>query len=141
MPKKIHKLTVRADPDFRLIGISSTDNDYHLSWNLNHSLDMKFIKTENLEVYHKRLGGMQAFSQFRYHDENSLVHYRLLANRSEHGSLIEEVTNVDYILQISGELDGFAVEDLIRSLGQVTGIRLAVRIEPGKLKSAWKLAF
>ena len=101
MPRKIHKLTEKQDLDFTLIGISSDENDYHLCWILNKACELQLSKQDNLEIFHKRLEEKQEFAQFQYFDENSLLLYRLLSNRSESGYLLEELTNVDYILQVN----------------------------------------
>ena len=101
MPRKIHKLTEKKELDFALIGITSPENDYRLSWTLNNNCGLQLSKKENLEVFNKRLDDKQEFSQFQYYDDNSLVLYRLISNRSEKGYLLEEMTNVDYIFQVS----------------------------------------
>jgi hypothetical protein len=139
MPTKKHKLSDRQEPDFMLFGISSVDNDYHLSWTLNNDLGMKLVKHEDLEVFHKRLEGKQEFSQFSYFDENSLNHYRLLSNRSENGYLLEELPNVDYLLQVSGDVDSGFSDHLLKQLNGLESIRLAFTIETAGLKSAGKL--
>ena len=139
MSRKIHKLTEKKDLDFELIGISSSENDYHLSWNLNNSCSLQLIKNEDLEVFHKRLDSKQEFSQFQYYDDNSLILYRLLSNRSENGNLLEELTNVDYVLQVSGDLESGQTDQLVKDLNALDSIRLAFKIDAVKLKSVHKL--
>jgi len=78
MPKRIHKLTEKEDYRFRLAGISSAENDYKLSWSLNQILGINLVRINNLEIYHKRLDDKQAFSQFEYLDEDTLIQYRLI---------------------------------------------------------------
>ena len=139
MTRKKHKLNDKQEPDFLLLGISSVDNDYHLSWMLNNELGLQLGKTEDLEVFHKRLEGKQVFSQFSYFDENSLNHYRLLSNRSEKGYLLEELPNVDYLLQVSGDVDSRFADLLLKQLNGLESIRLAFTIETAGLKSATRL--
>ena len=139
MPKKIHKLTEKQNLDFILIGISSTDNDYHLSWNLNKTCKLQLKKQENLEVFHKRLDEKQEFSQFQYYDDSSLILFRLLSNRSESGCLLEELTNVDYILQVSGDWQNGFTDRLIEQLKAIDSVRLAFQIDPTGIKSVRKL--
>ena len=139
MPRKIHKLTEKQDLDFSLIGISSTDNDYHLSWNLNNECKLQLSKQDNLEVFHTRLHEKQAFSQFQYYDESSLLLYRLLSNRSENGYLLEELTNVDFIMQVSGEQRSGFTDRLIKQMNALDSIRLAFNIDPSGMKSVVKL--
>lgn len=139
MSKKIHKLTEKEDYPFELAGISSPENDYRLTWSLNNSLGIRLIRMDNLEIYHKRLDDKQTFPQFEYFDEETLLQYRLISNRSETGYLLKEMTKIDYLLQISGDLDEGWMENLIKKLNSVDGIILAFPIDPASLKSRNKL--
>jgi len=139
MPKKVHKLTEKEDYRFKLAGISSADNDYKLSWSLNQNLGINLVRIDNLEIYHKRLDGKQAFSQFEYYDEDSMMQYRLISNRSINGYLLEEMTNLDYLLQITGETEAGWLELLIGKMNNIEGIILAFPLDPSKLKSRKKL--
>ena len=139
MPRKIHKLTEKKYLDFDLIGIVSSENDYRLSWTLNNTYGLQLSKRQNLEVFHKRLDDKQEFSQFQYYDENGLILYRLISNRSETGYLMEEMTNVDYIFQISGDLESGLTDQLVRKLNALDDIALAFKIDPAGVKSAHKL--
>jgi hypothetical protein len=137
--KKIHKLTDSGEYRFRLAGISSAENDYRLCWSLNQVLGIHLAKTANLEIFNKRLEGMQAFSQFDYFDEETLLLYRLISNRSTNGYLLEEMTNLDYLLQITGEMEDSGMETLVKKLNSLEGIILAFPIDPASLKSRKKL--
>ena len=139
MPKKVHKLTEKEDYHFKLAGISSAENDYKLSWSLNQFLGINLIRINNLEIYHKRLDDKQAFSQFEYVDEETLLQFRLISNRSVNGYLLEEMTNLDYLLQISGDIDDRWMEDLIAKMNSIDGIILAFPLDPTTLKSRKKL--
>lgn len=139
MPKKVHKLSEKEEYRFKLAGISSAENDYKLSWSLNQILGINLVRLENLEVYHKRLDDKQSFSQFEYFDEETLVQYRLISNRSVNGYLLEEMTNLDYLLQISGDMAEGWLENLIEKMNGIDGIILAFPLDPSTLKSRKKL--
>jgi hypothetical protein len=139
MPKKFHKLSEKEDYRFKLAGISSAENDYKLSWSLNQILGINLVRLDNLEIYHKRLDDKQAFSQFEYFDEETLVQYRLISNRSINGYLLEEMTNLDYLLQISGDMDEGWLEALIENMNSIDGVILAFPLDPTTLKSRKKL--
>lgn len=139
MPKKVHKLTEKEDYRFRLVGISSAENDYKLCWSLNQILGINLARIDNLEIYHKRLDDKQAFSQFEYFDEETLLQYRLISNRSVNGYLLEEMTKLDYLLQISGDMDEGWLESLIEKMNSIDGIILAFPLDPTTLKSRKKL--
>ena len=139
MPKKVHKLTDKEDYRFKLAGISSAENDYKLSWSLNQILGINLVRIDNLDIYHKRLDDKQAFSQFEYFDEETLIQYRLISNRSVNGYLLEEMTNLDYLLQITGDLDEGSLEYLMEKMNSIDGIILAFPLDPTTLKSRKKL--
>ena len=139
MPKKVHKLTEKEDYRFRLAGISSAENDYRLSWALNQVLGINLVRMDNLEIYHQRLDDRQSFSQFEYFDEESLLHYRLISNKSANGYLLEEMTNLDYLLQVSGDMDETWLDELIKKIKGMEGIILVFPIDPTSLKSRKKL--
>ena len=139
MSKKIHKLTEKEDYSFGLAGISSAENDYKLSWSLNQILGINLVRIDDLEIYHKRLDDKQAFSQFEYFDEETLLQYRLISNRSVNGYLLEEMTNLDYLLQISGDMDNAWLELLIEKMNNIDGIILVFPLDPTTLKSRKKL--
>jgi len=139
MPKKVHKLTDKEDYRFKLAGISSAENDYKLSWSLNQILGINLVRIDNLDIYHKRLDDKQAFSQFEYFDEETLIQYRLISNRSVNGYLLEEMTNLDYLLQITGDLDEGSLEYLLEKMNSIDGIILAFPLDPYTLKSRKKL--
>jgi hypothetical protein len=139
MSKKIHRLHEKEEYPFGLAGIASSENDYRLSWALNKTLGINLMRKEDLEIYHKRLDDEQTFSQFEYFNEETLLQYRLISNRSETGSLLEEMTNVDYLLQITGDTDEGWMGNLIQRMKGIDGINLAFPIDPTTLKSRKKL--
>jgi hypothetical protein len=139
MPKKIHKLSEKESFDFRLIGIASPENDYRFSWVVNHTMGFKLVREEDLEIWHKLLDDPQVYHQFRYFDEETLLQYRLISNKCENGYLLEEMTKVDYLIQIIGEVNELEIKKLVKDLNKIDGITLAFLLDPSTLKSAKKL--
>ena len=98
--KNVHKLSGEAETTVILIGISSHENDYRISWALNEHLGFRFTKSENYKVLNQRLKEFKEFSVYLYinnHDSNT---YRLISNRCDDGFLIEELKNIDFLLLI-----------------------------------------
>jgi hypothetical protein len=139
MPKKIHILKEKESYDFGLIGISSPENDYRISWILNNAKGYRLVRQEDLEFPHKQLDDPQRFHQFRYFDEESLLLYRLISNKSENGYLIWDMPRADYLILVSGELEEGLVDALVKDLNGLEGISLAFRLEPDSLKSRRRL--
>ena len=139
MSKKIHTLKEKESYDFGLIGISSPENDYRISWILNNTMGYRLVRQEDLEVYHKRLEDPQAFHQFRYYDEETLLLYRLISNKCENGYLLEELINIDYLIQVTGDIGKGFINGMVKDLNKVVGITLAFPIDPSTLKSKKRL--
>jgi hypothetical protein len=139
--KKSHKLIVEDDFRFLLIGISSHENDYRVSWAMNNNLGMFLKRCENLVIYNSRISRNQEFSFYQYTDQETLLHYDLISNRCDDGFLLEELSNIDYILKISGDGGKSFVNQLTNRLKKINIITTAFEIDPFALKSRKKLLF
>ncbi len=141
LTKKSHKLTFEDDFRFILIGISSHENDYRICWALNNTLGMSLKRSENLTIYNHRLSRNQVFSMYQYADQETLYHYHLISNRCDNGFLLEEMSNIDYILKISGDTGKNFSAQLVHKLKKNDVITTAFEINPSTLKSRKKLLF
>lgn len=141
MTKKSHKLIIKDDFRFLLIGISSHENDYRVSWAMNNSLGISLRQTEKLDIYNPRINLNQVFSLYYYNDRETLLQYYLISNRCDNGFLLEEMPNIDYVIKISGEVGKNFSTQLINKLKKITIITTAFMIDPSTLKSRKKLLF
>lgn len=139
MPKKKHKLNETESYDFGLIGIASPENDYRIIWTINKSFGIGFIRQDDLEIWHKLLDEPQTFHQFRFFNEETLITYRLLTNKCENGYLLEEMSNVDFLIKIDGEFDPGFIDKLVKDLNSLKEITLAFPLDASSLKSRKKL--
>lgn len=139
MKKKSHKLTVEPDYRFFLIGISSHENDYHLCWSINQKLGLNLQKTANFIGYNPKLKANQEFSMYTFEDEESLLTYHLLSNRCDDGFLVDEFRNIDFLIQVHGDLPEAAQKKLIRDLKTIGIISTSFAIDPHTLKSRDRL--
>lgn len=135
--KKIHKLSFKPDFEFVLLGISSHENDYRLSWVINNHLSFGLSKTNNIALNNKN--SIQQFSVFSYHDEESYNTYYLINNISEQGFLFKELKNIDYFFQINGELIDYELQKIIIKLREIDIIASVFRIDVATLKNPAKL--
>ncbi len=138
MVKKI-KLAYTQNYDFLLIGISSDEREHKFIWGLNQLLLVQFSKTENHRAFHKKLAEEQEFSAFSFTDEDTLIEYRIISNKSETGILMDELRNIDYFLIVNGEFDESFAEDLQNKLRAAASIQAVFRIDPNTLKSRERL--
>jgi hypothetical protein len=127
--------------DFRIVGITSHENDYHICWNINQSLGISLNKLDDLHVYNNKFDVSQDFSLYKYYDEDTMTEYHLISNRCDNGFLLNEIRNIDFILKINGELDDQYLNNLILKIRSIEGITAAFELDPANLKSREKLIF
>lgn len=139
MKKKTHKLSIKTEQDSVLIGISSHENDYRLSWAVNKHLGTSLTKAENLVVYNEKFKVDQEFSLFVFEDDDNLIKYHLIANKCDNGYLIPELSNIDFFLQIYGEIDDKFTGILLEKLKHIYIITAAFAIDVSSLRSKKRL--
>jgi hypothetical protein len=139
LKKQTHKLSVKTEHGSVLIGISSHENDYRLSWAINKHLGTNLIKAENLVIYNEKFKVDQEFSLFVFEDEDRLIKYQLIANKCDNGYFIPELSNIDFFLQIHGEINNNYTGILLEKLKHIYIITAAFLIDPSSLKSRKRL--
>lgn len=139
--KKSHKLTFFEEYDFKIIGITSHENDYHLCWKINQSLDLHLVRLEDLHTFNIKFKINQDFSLYQYSDEDTMAEYHLISNRCENGYFLEELRNIDFLMKISGDMDEQFISDLLSRLRTIEGVTAAFELYPSQLRSREKLIF
>jgi len=132
--KRTLKLKVDHDFRFRLIGISCHENDYRLVWAINNLLGMQFVRTGNLLMHHAKLNLDLEFSLYSYQDDDRYLTYHLISNRCPDGFLFPEIKNLDFLIQITGELTDGEQKSVIKNLKSVEIISAAFLLHPGEIK-------
>jgi hypothetical protein len=135
------KLAFKPEIEFRLIGISSHENDYHLSWAINQKFRVNLTRRENLIIFHKKQKEKQEFSLYTFDDEDNLYLYNLISNTSENGFLFPEMRNIDFFLQVYGNPSDDFLHSLISRLNQIDIISTSFLIDPKNLKNPQRLIF
>ncbi len=139
MAAKKHTLTVSADDEYTLLGISSDEPDYKLCWLINQKARFSLIRGEDISLYDKKNEKEQLFSFFQYMDENKHIVYRLIGNRAETGYFLPELSNIDYILHIQGDITAESVKEVMTLVSSVSSIRLCVPVDLKRIKSTDRL--
>jgi len=139
MARKIHKLSASIDENYCLLGIASDLPDYKLCWLINNELETNFERLDNLELYHKKLDEPQTFSIFQHNDEESLLTYRIIKNRSENGFFLEEVKNLDFLLHIQGEIFPDEITAFMKRVSGLPDIRLCIPVDLRKIREKFRL--
>lgn len=132
-------MSVSNEENYRLVGLSSDEPDYKLCWMLNERMRMAFLKTANLKVFNKKLEMEQEFSQFLFEDENAMLTYRLIGNRSDNGVYLDDLKNIDYILHIQGEIRNVELAELTKRINTVEMVRMCVPVDLSKVRQKDRL--
>jgi hypothetical protein len=101
--KDVHKLTPVSEQSFVLLGISSHENDYRLTWALNEQLGFHFVKTDNHRSYNTKLKESQEFSAYLFPGDDYSGYCKLISNRCDNGFLLEELKAIDFFLLIEDD--------------------------------------
>ena len=137
--KKTVKLKIEYSLNFKIIGISSHENDYRLVWAINEKLGMQFLRIDNLIVHHVKLKEDLEFSRYLFDDESRYLKLYLFGNRCDDGFLFPEVKNLDFILQIVGEISTAELKNLEKKLKTVDVVSTAFILQPEKIKGIGKI--
>jgi len=133
------KLKIGEQVYYKLIGISSHENDYRLVWSMNKQLKMQFVRVDNLTIHSQKLNIDLEFSCFSYHNEDRYLKYHLISNRCPDGFLFPEIKNFDFLLQISGEINNEEIQEINRKIKEVDIISAAFILPPKKIKGIEKI--
>jgi len=132
--KKALKLKIENKINFKVIGISSHENDYRIVWAINEKLGMQFQKMDNLMVHNTKLKEDLEFSRYFFDDEERYLKYYLISNRCADGFLFPEVKNLDFVLQIVGELTGTELKTIEKKIKSVEVVSTAFILQSEKIK-------
>ncbi len=139
MKKKVHKLVVPVSDPFKLLGISSHENDYRISWVLNRRLGMKFRKTDNHRGRPLITGEYPEFSVFSSYDEDKIIKMNLISNRCPDCFLVSDLKNIDYFLQVFGEISQEQLDSFSSKIREDELISTVFEIEPDRIRKTWHL--
>jgi hypothetical protein len=119
MVKRV-KLDIKPEA-FSIVGISSHENDYRLSWSINEQMNLSFAQNN----CHETAEGKE-FSCFVHEDDDQTV--MLVSNRCENGFLLEKYKNFDFFLKFYPELDESKTSEWLRNLKKVPLISTVISI-------------
>lgn len=139
MSAKKHKLSVSIDEDYCLLGVVSDEPDYKVCWLLNQQMNFSLARTADLKLFNKRLNIEQEVTLFKYYDDNALISYRLIGNKTSSGYFLPELKNIDYLLHIQGVIDLEEITKLIKMIGSIKSVRMCVPVDLSKIKERERL--
>ena len=129
MPAKRNIITYKdtaADAITTIIGISSHENDYRLSWSINKTHGLAFSRdAESIDA-----GNGMEFSCYSHHDEDQSL--MLVSNRCDNGFLLGKHKNLDFILKFDTELEEAEKEGWLKKLRQTPLVSGAFAMQGNK---------
>lgn len=123
------------EEDFCLLGLLSDEPDYKLCWTINQKLGMNFEKMDDLKLFHKKIDAEQEFSNFLFEDEEAMITFRIIKNRTDNGYYLEELKNLDYLIHIQGEISTLKISNFMLSIGGQEAVRMCVPCDLSRIKN------
>jgi hypothetical protein len=127
------------EEDFCLLGLVSDDPDYKLCWRINQSLDTNFEKSDDLKLFHRKLNDDQLFSLFEYEDEDAMLNYRIIKNRSDQGFYLDEIKNIDFLVHIQGEVNEESINRFMQAITMLSSVRMCVPVDLTRIRNMERL--
>lgn len=136
-----HILTLEYEYDYEMIGICSHHGDYRLVWGINDKLSLQLEKAdEDFVTVNKKGQHLSRHSLYEFKDQENLIEYYLIKNKSEGKFLIPEKQEVDYFLFLrENNLDDTA--ELIQKLKAVSSVLAVFTFNPEEILSTENLVF
>ena len=132
MPKKVHKLDGNQELPFALIAISSSDNLLKMAWNINRILAIS-LKEYDYQIPSKDDPSLY-FPVLCDRESSTTLYFSLIPNKQLACNLIKELTNIDYILEISGEINKSIIAEITKQIKQIQGVIMVLEVSPEKVK-------
>lgn len=130
------RLKIEYDYDFCLIGVVSSEKDFRFCWMLNNQLNQRFAKAED------HVSGAGNHSLYSYNDENTMLEYYLIVNKSDTGKpLLEEHQHTDYFVIIKGEISDEEKRYFAEQIKKLNSVSASYLIAVESLKSKHNLIF
>lgn len=131
------KLEFEEEYPYVIIGINSTETKSRLCWSLNIALDIALRREEDLELIGKNKDStFHAF--YRFEDEKSAVHYRLIENHKRGNWFLPDASRADVVFVID-EAPHIQPDEFLKRINAVRSVILAFSINLDLLKSKQNL--
>lgn len=124
--KKVRIETIQYGGAFRLIALSSTMNLNRALWSINSKLNWNLAKSSSTVHQHTIFADRQSLAP---------ITVALIPNKQPNGELIaKKIDNIDYFIEIHGEMVDMDFLQLLKKLKQIDGIQATIEIDPKSIK-------
>lgn len=123
--KEILNLDVSCN--FKLIAISTQLNINKLVWELNNAFGFKLVRNTEQEQ-------ANPFPTFTTRYFKSAHTISLIQNKYEGKALVKQLNNIDFILELTGEISDEDLKTHLQSVKKIPNIIAAIEIIPSSIK-------
>lgn len=135
------RLDIEYDYDFFLVGISCHEKPYRLCWGINKALELEMTQSDPLSISLKKNEAPSDFPLFELLNKENDTSFVLISNKSENGILIPEQNQADYFFIVKGPFHENDLEEMMKSIREISFVIMTYRINPEILKSKQNLLF
>lgn len=132
MAKKSHKLDGNHELPFALIALSCSESQLKTAWGINKTLAINLKESESIVPL--KDNSELVFAVFSDVESSVEYFFSLISNKTNGILLIKELSNIDYIFEISGRFAHLQLNDILKKLKQTPGIQAALLVNPEKIK-------
>jgi hypothetical protein len=127
------RLNDKADSEFNLFGLVSSEADYKVSQLLNKKLSIALKHNKSIEIENN--GEKLNFSKYSFHPVTpETVSYELISNRSDKTFLLKKLNKIDFIFQIHDPDETLNLNDISSRLREIEKITAVFRLDPKEIK-------
>lgn len=136
MSKKLI-LDYEEEPEYLIIGISSTLPDYRLLFFLNKALDSAFKRMNEFYFEPKN----SKYSVYSFSDSANELELYFLSNKSEGIILFPELQMFDFMLLVNGSPDASYLKKMNEAIRGVSYVQIAKTVDTSKIKNYFTIIF
>lgn len=138
---KTKKIKFSPEFNFKLIGITSTAEDYKISWILSKILKTDFIKLPDIQIIDDKFSEYQYFSVFESRDADEEISFKIISNKANVGYLAEDLHQIDYFLIVYKNIEYSDLEKIKKEIKQNDAITSVFIFDINDIKSKEKFIF
>jgi hypothetical protein len=139
--KKKHVLNLEIEIDFAVIGLSSHQKDFKLSWSINKHLHWQLKKEDDVLVELKSSTAKVPFTLFSFVNNELGCEFLMLENKHQGYQLLPEVKGADYLIIVRGAYSKELLTETIEKLKQNSLINTAFEVDENKIVNKQNLYF
>lgn len=136
MSKKLI-LDYEEEPEYTLIGISSSLPDYRLLFFLNKSLGSSFKRLD--EFFHSQKNSK--YSVYEFTDSSNELDLYFLSNKSKGIFLFTELQMFDFLILVGGNPETTYLKNLNDSIRTVSHVQITKVVDTTKIKNYFNIIF